>query len=80
MPTGATAPDEAAGAGGLVEHPAIAIANVIAKKGVRSSIRSGNIPGAEGNRLLDRPISGHDNHGRLSNLIGSRIAVSLNPA
>jgi len=44
MPTGAAAPDEAAGGGGLVEQPAIAIANVTAQKEVRSFIGTGNIP------------------------------------
>jgi len=31
-------------------------------------------------RLIDCPIRDHDNDGRLSSLIGSRIAISLSPA
>lgn len=44
MPAGATALDEAAGGVGFVEQPAIVMASAIAKKGVRISIRIGNIP------------------------------------
>ena len=62
MPTGATAPDEAAGGGGFVEQPAkaIAIANVVVRAEVRSFIGTREYTLVVADRRIDWPIRDHD--------------------